>query len=235
MHPTSSRWHPPLLACVAFAVGALAAAWVAPAHAAEPYVAAGFPFLVVGVAQPINPMFAVRADYGLISNHRYSGSTSDDDFRGDIRYHREALLGDWFVAEGGFRLTGGAMFTQARAALRATPHDGKISIGGIAYNAPGSTYFAQSELSLPKTAPYVGLGWGHHQAPDAGFSFNFDAGAAFGTARASPLSLSPALASELAVTPGSQADVTKENHDLQDEVHKLKALPQLTIGVGYKF
>jgi len=220
-----------LCAC---AVAALGLAVAGPAAAIEAYAATGFPYALVGVAQPFGPLFAVRADFGTIAHHAYSGSTSDNDFKGNIDYHRAALLADWFVAGGGFRLTGGATFNQAKATMTASAHNGKISIGGTQYDAPSSTYYVQSDLSFPSASPYVGVGWGHHDAP-AGFTFNVDLGASIGQAKATPLRASPALASELAINQQGAADLAQENRDFQDTVHKFKAIPQLTLGVGYRF
>jgi hypothetical protein len=31
------------------------------------------------------------------------------------------------------------------------------------------------------------------------------------------------------------SDLQQESHDFQDEVHKFEAIPQLTIGLGYRF
>jgi len=204
------------------------------AAAAEPYAATGFPYLLVGFAQPINPSLAVRADFGSIAHHSYSGSTSDNDFKGNIKYNRVALLADWFVADGGFRLSGGITFDQAKATLTASAHSGKITLGGVEYDAPSSLYYVQSDLSFPKAMPYLGLGWGHHQSAP-GLSFNVDLGASIGTAKATPLRASPALASELALNPQGSSDLQQESRDFQDEVRKLKAIPQLTIGLGYSF
>lgn len=220
---------------VLFALGALALLAGGSARAVEPYVAAGFPFAVVGVAQPINENFGVRADFGTIAHRDYSRDTGGNDFKGSLGYNRTALLGDWFVAGGGFRVTGGATFNQAKATMRASSHAGKITIGGVTYDAPSSLYYVQSDLSFPKAAPYLGLGWGHHQSPTAGFSFNVDAGAAIGTAKATPLAASPALANEIALSPTGKADLASENRQFQDTVHRFKAMPQLTLGVGYKF
>ena len=220
-----------LAACALATLGLFGAR---PAAAVEAYVATGFPYALVGVAQPINASFALRADFGSIAHHGYSGTTSDNDFKGNIHYSRAALLGDWFVAGGGFRLSGGATFNQAKATMRASSHDGKISIGGTQYDAPSNLYYVESDLSFPKAAPYLGLGWGHHDAP-AGLSFNFDLGASIGTAKATPLKASPALASELAINQEGAADLASENKDFQDTVRKLKAIPQLTFGVGYRF
>ena len=222
----------PRLAALACATLVLAAA--RPAAAVEAYVATGFPYALVGLAQPINASLAVRADFGTIAHHGYSGTTSDNDFKGNIDYNRAALLGDWFVAGGGFRLSGGATFNQAKATMTASAHSGKISIGGVQYDAPSALYYVQSDLSFPKAAPYVGLGWGHHDSP-AGLSFNVDLGASIGTAKATPLKASPALASELSLNQSGAADLAQENRDFQDTVRKFKAIPQLTFGVGYRF
>jgi hypothetical protein len=204
------------------------------AAAAEPYSATGFPYLLAGFAQPMSPSLALRADFGSIAHHSYSGSTSDNDFKGSIKYNRFALLADWFVVDGGFRLTGGATFDQAKATMTASAHGGKITLGGVPYDAPSSLYYVQSDLSFPKAMPYVGLGWGHHQGTP-GLTFNFDLGASIGTAKATPLRASPALASELALNQQGATDLQQESHDFQDEVRKLKAIPQLTIGLGYRF
>ena len=219
----------------AFAAVALAGlACARPAAAVEAYAATGFPYALVGVAQPLGPMFAVRADFGTIAHHGYSGSTSDNDFKGNIGYNRAALLGDWFVAGGGFRLSAGATFNQAKATLTASAHSGKISIGGTQYDAPSNLYYVQSDLSFPQVAPYVGLGWGHHDSAP-GLSFNVDLGASIGTAKATPLKASPALATELALNQQGAADLAQENRDFQSTVHQFKAIPQLTLGVGYRF
>ena len=228
---TTRLAHSRLAACALAALGLFAAR---PAAAVEAYVASGFPYALVGVAQPINASFALRADFGSIAHHGYSGTTSDNDFKGNIHYSRAALLADWFVAGGGFRLSGGATFDQAKATMTASAHSGKISIGGTQYDAPSNLYYVQSDLSFPKAAPYLGLGWGHHDAP-AGLSFNFDLGASIGSAKATALKASPALASELAVNQAGAADLASENKDFQDTVRKFKAVPQLTVGVGYRF
>jgi len=224
MTPASTR-------ATLLAAGLLAAG---SAPAAEPYLATGFPYLLVGFAQPIDPSFSLRADFGSIAHHSYSGSTSDNDFKGSIKYNRGALLADWFVMRGGFRLSAGATFNDAKATVTASSHGGKITLGGVQYDAPSSLYYVQSDLSFPKAMPYVGIGWGH-QLSAPGLSFNFDVGASIGTAKATPLKASPALASELALNAQGASDLQQESRDFQDEVRKLKAIPQLTIGLGYRF
>src|SRR3954470_18752791 len=117
MNPASFRVA--LLTCM---LGASGLAATSSAMAAEAYVATGFPYALVGISQPLNGSFSVRADFATIAHHNYTGSTSDNDFKGSVSYHRAALVGDWFVAGGGFRITGGATFNQAKASMRASAH-----------------------------------------------------------------------------------------------------------------
>lgn len=206
------------------------------ACALEPYVATGFPYALVGVAQPLNGSITLRADFGTVAHHAYTGSTSDEDYRGNIDYNRTALLADWFALGNGFRLTGGATFNQAKATLRATAHDGQIVLGGLVFQASGSQYYVESEVKMPDVMPYLGIGWGHHAPADgAGFTFNFDLGASIGTAKAAPLTPSLQLANDIALTPGGSEALASENRKFQDDVGNVKALPQVTIGVGYRF
>jgi hypothetical protein len=218
------------MALIAVGVGASTSA-----SAVEPYVATGFPYALVGVSQALNSRFTVRADFGTVAHHNYTGSTTDEDYKGVVNYSRTALVGDWFVAGNGFRLTGGATFNTAKLSMRATAHNGQIVIGGTTYQAPSDLYYVQSEVALPNVTPYLGLGWGHHDDLTAGFAFNFDLGASIGTAKATPLSASPALLNELSLTSNGQGDLATENRRFQDGVAKFKAIPQLTFGVGYRF
>jgi hypothetical protein len=206
-------------------------------HALEPYVATGFPYALAGVSQAFGDRFALRADFGTAAHHSYSGSTSDENYRGKVNYSRLALLGDWFAFGNGFRLTGGATFNDAKATIRATARGGSIVLGGTVFTVPSDdAYYVDSEVKVPDVTPYVGLGWGHHEAAGAaGFRFAFDLGASIGTAKASPLTPSKPLADVIAATPGGSNALATEDQRLHDEVSKLKAVPQLTIGVGYRF
>ena len=206
------------------------------AFALEPYVATGFPYALVGVAQALNGSVTLRADFGTVAHHNFNGNTSDQDYRGSIDYSRAALLADWFALGNGFRLTGGATFNQAKATLRATAHDGQIVLGDTVFQVTGSQYYVESEVKMPDVMPYLGIGWGHHApANGAGFTFNFDIGASIGAAKATPLTPSAQLASEITLTPGGTDALATENRRFQDDVASVKALPQVTIGVGYRF
>ena len=196
------------------------------AHAADAYVATGFPYLVVGVAQPVAPSITLRADWGTVGHHSYSGSTSDNDYSGQLKYDRFALLADWF-AIGGFRLTGGVTFNHGSTDLYATSRNSEITIGGVVYHYTGDV---TSTVTLPKTTPYLGLGWGRPQSSEPGFSFHADLGVAFGKPEATALKAEGQVAQFVTAT-----DLAEENRRFQDGVNKVKGLPQLTLGASYRF
>jgi hypothetical protein len=196
------------------------------AHAAEPYVATGFPYLLVGVAQPVTDIFTVRADWGTVGHHSYSGSTRDNDYTGSLKYDRFGLFGDLFVT-GQFRVTGGVTVNHGSTQLFATSHGSQIVIGGTTYSYTGDV---TSTVTLPQTTPYLGIGWGHAASAAPGFSVNADLGVSFGKPKATPLKAEGQVAQYV-----SAADLAEENRRFQDGVGQVKGLPQLTIGATYRF
>jgi len=196
------------------------------AHAADAYVATGFPYLLVGVAQPVSDAITVRADWGTVGHHSYTGSTSDNDYTGSLKYDRFGLFGDLFVT-GQFRLTGGATINHGSTQLFATSRGSQITIGGTVYNYTGDV---TSTVTLPQTTPYLGIGWGHAAAATAGFSVHADLGFSFGKPKATPLKAEGQVAQFV-----SDADLADENRRFQDGVGQVKGLPQLTVGATYRF
>ena len=83
-------------------------------------------------------------------------------------------------------------------------------------------------IEFPKSTPYIGIGWGHQTG--MGLRFSADIGAAVGRAT---LTATPRGA--LANQPDIQANIDKELVELRDGVGKIRAIPQLTIGLGYSF
>jgi hypothetical protein len=75
--------------------------------------------------------------------------------------------------------------------------------------------------------PYFGIGWGHQSG--SGLRFSFDIGAAFGKAKVS-YQLTGPVANQV-----SQADIDAELAELRDGVAKIKAIPQVSFGIGYSF
>ena len=204
----------------------LAAAAVPAAGAAEVYVATGLPYALVGVAFPVADRVVLRADYGSIGHHGYSGTTPDNNYAGSLKYNRFAAFADWFVA-GSFRLTGGVSVANGGAEMKATAKNNSITIGGTVYDTTGDIV---SKVSLPSSAPYLGIGWGHAPTAAPGLAFHADLGASIGKAKATPLKAEGALAQLV-----SASDLAAEDAKWQASVGKVKAIPQFTLGASYRF
>ena len=84
------------------------------------------------------------------------------------------------------------------------------------------------QIDFPRTTPYIGIGWGHQTG--SGLRFSADIGASIGRAT---VTATPRGA--LATQPDIQANVDKELAELRDGAAKLRAVPQLSIGLGYSF
>jgi hypothetical protein len=196
------------------------------AHAGELYVPMGLPGTGIGWAQPMGPQLGLRADImGLGSR---TAQRTEDGIRYDatLKLTRLALLADWFPLADGFRLTGGLTRNDAKLDMVASGAGGSLSIGSTTYTTTAADRFAV-QVVMPKTTPYLGLGWGHHAGK--GWRFSFDVGASVGRATLS-YALSGPLAGQV-----SQADIDAELTELRDGVGKVRALPQLNLGLGYSF
>ncbi|MBP6763908.1 MAG: hypothetical protein KA141_02880 [Rubrivivax sp.] len=212
------------LACAAVA---LPVALVAPAHAAELYVPMGVPGIGLGLALPMGPMFGVRADFMTLGKREKAFDEDGIQYNGKVKLNRGALLMDVFPFSGSFRLTVGATSNTYDIALDASGAGGTLEIGNTVYTTTAADGLNVG-ITFPKTTPYVGIGWGHQEA--SGFRFSFDVGAAIGKA-----TLTATARGALANKPGIQADIDKELAELRDGVGKVRAIPQISISLGYSF
>lgn len=197
------------------------------AQAGELYTGIGIPGVGIGFAQPLSPSVTLRAD--VFSLGERDGERTEDGIRYDGRYklHRAALLADWFPFGGSFRFTGGATFNNYKVALDASGAGGTLTIGDRTYTTTAADGL-KVDIDFPKTTPYIGIGWGHQMG--SGWRFAADIGASIGKAK---LGATPRGA--LASQPDIQANVDKELAELRDGVGKVRAVPQLSIGIGYSF
>ena len=210
------------------AVLALAATGLLPqAQAGEVYANVGLPGIGLGYAHPIDSRFTVRADFMTLGSR--SKSTTEEGIRYDGRYklQRLAVLGDWFPFGGSFRLTGGLSSNQYKVTLDATGENGSLTIGDRTYTTTAADGL-KVEVKFPSVTPYLGIGWGHQSV--SGWRFGADIGALVGRAKVNA-TVRGALASE----PDIQANLDKELAELRDGVGKVRAIPQLSVAIGYSF
>ncbi|HEY9065938.1 MAG TPA: hypothetical protein VIO33_13225, partial [Burkholderiaceae bacterium] len=86
------------------------------------------------------------------------------------------------------------------------------------------------QVRFPRATPYVGIGWGRQAVGDAGWEFSFDLGASLGRFTVAGQARGPVLSSPMA-----QEDFQRELADIRDKADRYRLVPQLTIGLGYRF
>ena len=197
-----------------------------PAQAFEVYGQVGVPGAMLGVAQPLNSHFTLRADVNLLSDRTKATTEEGIAYNGTLSTQRTAAFIDWFPFEGGFRFTLGASANKYQLDLTASGAGGTLTIGNTQYTTTAADRF-DVQIKFPKSTPYFGVGWGHQLAE--GLRFSFDLGAMFGKATVTGKVSGPAAAYV------TQADIDKELLELRDGAAKVKAIPQITFAIGYSF
>lgn len=195
-------------------------------QAGEVYGNLGFPGVMLGFAQPMSDRLTLRADVATLGTRSDRRNEEGINYDASLKTTRVALLADWFPMAGSFRLTGGLTSNQYKLDLLATGAGGTLTIGNTTYTTTAADRFAVA-VKFPSTTPYLGIGWGH--GAGSGMRFAFDIGAMIGKAKVS-YQLSGPAANQV-----SQADIDAELAQLRDGVGKVRAIPQVTFGIGYSF
>lgn len=196
----------------------------APARATEVFAGLGTTGLEVGIAERVGGATGLRLGAEFLDLGRdfdRNGATYD----AKLKFSSLGLYGDYFLA-GGFRVTAGALFGSRKISGNAVASNGTITINGTTYPAAGESVAARAKF--PSAAPYIGLGYGHHQA-SAGINFYFDLGVVIGKADAK---ISPSAG---ILAAAGQANIDAEQANLQKSIDKLKVYPALKLGFGYRF
>lgn len=162
-------------------------------------------------------------------NYDYSGTESDIDYEFDLNLGSANALLDWHPFNGGFRLSTGFFYNQNEVDARGEPN-GSFNIGNTDYPAT-EVGTLKGNIDFDDFAPYVGIGWGNAVGKNKRLSLVADLGVMFqGTPHAS-LSADGDLAS----VPAFQADLAREEQELQDAIDEFKYFPVVSVGVSYRF
>ena len=212
---------------VAVAASAFFYAGAAAAQQTSIGVSAGTPGIGLELGYDLNDMIGVRA------NGNFFGMSKDVDsdgvnYNGKLKLFSMGLLGDFYMFESGFRLTGGAYYNKNRVNLTATPTS-STEIGGTVYT-PAEIGSLTGRASYNKFTPYAGLGYTSNRG-EPGLSFVFDAGVMFQGRPEIALSGNGAITS----TPGFQADLERERQEIADDLKWTRFYPAVRLGVAYRF
>jgi hypothetical protein len=208
-----------------FTCAALASS-VSAASAGEIYFGAGLPGVMAGYAQPLSSSFTVRGDWATLGTRRKQQTENGVVYDAEVGFNRIGLFADWFYL-GGLRVTGGVTFNNLKLNLNARGDGVTPFLIGNQSVTPGPGEQLNVSVKYPKSTPYLGLGYGHQAS--TGFGFLFDIGASFGKATVSESHTGTVLNS----VPQSEYDA--ELVQLKEGVAKLKYIPQVSIGLNYRF
>ncbi len=185
------------------------------------YTQLGTNGLGLGYAASVAPNWAVRGQYNYLNKQKYTGDVGDfgsgSNLTVEIDWNSLQLVGDWYPAGDGFRVTGGVVF-----------NNNKITVTGqgkIGNDTNLSTVDAEMKMSDGVT-PYLGIGYGMKPKADKGLGFNMDFGIMF---------QNPKATLNVTSTTASATDIANERRDFQDAADKLKYMPVLSFGLSYSF
>jgi hypothetical protein len=183
--------------------------------------------LGLGLNLPVSPVLGVR---GELAQGTVSDTYTNDDitYEGDLKLRGSGLFADIRPFQGTFRVVLGATVGGDSASLEAEQQGGTFTIDGQTFSADGSKL--RATIKYPSTMPYVGIGWGHGQRGDSGWTFAFDVGVAIGDPKIT-LSGNEGLLSQS----GAAARIEAEEQKAQDDLSSAKVLPVLKFSVGYSF
>ncbi|AOW13558.1 hypothetical protein LPB72_11165 [Hydrogenophaga crassostreae] len=183
--------------------------------------------LGLGLNLPVTSHLGVRGE--LVQGSVSETYTNEDiTYKGDLKLRGSGLFADIRPFQGTFRVVLGATLGGSSAALEAEQQGGTFTIDGQSFSADGSKL--RATIKYPSTMPYVGVGWGHGQRGEPGWTFAFDLGVAIGEPKIT-LAGNDGLLSQ----PGAAARIAAEERKAQDDVSSAKVLPVLKFSVGYSF
>ena len=183
--------------------------------------------LLIGYSQPLSDRAGLRIDYSSLGSFSKTKTEEGIIYNASIQVNRVGMFADWFVTGSRFRLTGGVTANNFKGDLVGGGVGSSITIGKNTYAlGPGDRFNVQ--IKFPNTTPYLGIGWGHQQA-EKGWGFHTDIGASIGTAKVTA-TVSGNLASLV-----SQTDIDSELAQIREGAGKMTFVPQLSVGVSYRF
>ena len=190
-------------------------------------VSAGTPGLGLELGYDLNETFGLRANGNWFSLSK-DVQSNDVNYDGKLKLFSMGLLGDFYMFDSGFRLTGGAYYNNNHVNINATP-TGTVNIGGTSY-APGQIGTLRGRVDYNEFTPYAGLGYTSNRT-EPGLSLVFDAGVMFqGRPDVTLTSTGPGAGS-----PTFAADIERERREIADDIKWTRFYPAVRVGLAYRF
>jgi len=174
----------------------------------------------IGFAASVAPNWAARGQFNSFKQS-FSGSVGDfgttSTLTVDLNLNSVPVLADWYPSDGGFRVSGGAVF-----------NNNKITIAGTGATVGAATNVTvNAEIKMSDSiSPYIGIGYSTRPKDAKGLGFIFDLGA---------MIQSPKVTMTATGAGVTQADIDAQIIKVQDAINNLKTMPVLGIGISYSF
>lgn len=206
--------------------------FVQPAAAGNSGVALGLKGGTLGAGVEATVRLTDKLNFRVGGNQYSKDETGTED---GIEYDIEldlssaAALFDWHPFGGVFRITAGALLNgnelnfEARSALT-------YDIGDETYTAPEVGQL-DGKIDFDDVAPYASIGWGNAVGENKNITFSFELGAVYQGSPNVDLTATGTLASNSTF----QAELQKEEDNLQDELDEYEIYPVAAIGISYHF
>ena len=180
--------------------------------------------LMVNVLSDVNLRFGATAlDLDL------DGELADIDYDFDMDLRTFPLVLDWYPFDDAFHISAGIIFNETDVGLDAE-FGGTVTIGDTVYDA-GDVGVLSGEMTVDRTVPYVGIGWGNAFGKKRRWGILSDVGVAFIGSPDVTLTATGPLAS----TPDFLIDLAREQADLEDDIGDFKVYPVLSVSLFFRF
>lgn len=216
----------PAIAC------ALAAASLISGPALAGGWAVGAKFGTLGLGAEIYKSFTPAFNARLVANaFQFDDSGTEDDVTYDYEVDLNTMgaMIDWHVFRGGFRLSAGAMANGNEVSLIAKP-SGTYTLGNQTYTA-AQVGSLTGKVDFDSVAPYLGFGWGNPVGMGKRLSLNADIGVLITGSPVVAFAADGALANDATF----QANLEREERNVQEELNDLELYPVAALGLTYQF
>jgi hypothetical protein len=182
----------------------------------------------VEIIQAIRPQVNLRVG---VNRYRgtFTGTEDQVDYTAAVRLRSVNLLADWHPYDGVFRVTGGLLHNGNEVTVVGAPNR-PLRIGNASY-APSELGSLTYEIRFRKITPYRGIGFGNALAHARRFSVVLDVGVVFHGFPDVRMSASGPSAGR----PEFQANLSREERDLEMDLRPLRYYPVLAFGFTYRF
>jgi hypothetical protein len=217
---------------IAFSVLSLAACFVTlPAQALDAPWAAGVTGGTLGVGPELS--FRPNANVGVRLNAGFLGVSRDEeiddiDYDGDVDLNSFGALLDWYPTSGGWRVSIGGRINNTEIGIVGRPTT-SVTVGGTTYT-PQQIGTLSGTVTTDDFAPQLTMGYGGTLAK--GFTLGAEIGVLW---QGQPQIDNLRGTGLLAGTPQLQADIEREEREIENEMDDYELWPILQVEFLYRF